>query len=154
MVSKEQLQQLGDKKVLGGFNDTPDFFELQNFRVIVGDIEKHIENVPILEPSRVPEWIDEWRQLFPKGLNSINRAYRGDRQACLNKMKTFVKIHRYPKDIIMKATQKAIKIAELKNFEYFPQAHYFIDKHGQSQLAGICEQLDDITDARSRFTVL
>ena len=148
MLNKKDVQALKNKKVL---TEEGEFYVLKDFKVLIGDVEKHLENVPVLTADHVKDWIDKWRQLFPKGTNSIDRAYRGDKQACVTKMKKFVTTHRYPVDIIMKATQKAIDIASKKNYEYFPQAHYFIIKDGQSMLAQYCEQFEDIDEPVQRY---
>ena len=91
-------------------------------------------------------WIDEWRKLFPRGLNEYtNRLYRGNLNECNKKMYHFLTKYKdlYDKDIVFKATKYALSLAERNDYRFFPQAHYFIEKDGTSVLAQYCELIKD-----------
>ncbi len=148
-LSKGDIERLKDY-----LEKTGESYQLVNFPVIINDLDDHLASVPNFRIEDPKDWIEEWRKLFPAGLNTIGRSYRGDKQACLKKMRRFIKEYKYSKEIIMKATKKALVISELENYAYFPQAHWFIDKNRQSLLSQYCEQLDDIEDTKSTVTAL
>lgn len=91
----------------------------------------------------VVEWIEKYRDLFPKGIYSGGYLVRGDRKGCIKKMKTFM--NKYPefadKDLILKATKNYIDDKQKDNYSYLKLAHYFIDKDGISLLASYCEAI-------------
>lgn len=91
----------------------------------------------------VEHWIEDWRNLFPAGINrNTGRMYKGDAFDCKKKMKAFLIKYEYDKDTIFKATKAAIKEFGLKGFLYFPQADYFIHKqHKGSMLSQWCEKV-------------
>lgn len=92
----------------------------------------------------VEEWIDDWFNLFPKGVKSGGYLVRSDKQGCLNKMRKF--INRYPnynKDIILKATADYIDYSRINNWKFMSLAHYFIIKNDVSILAAQCESILD-----------
>jgi len=89
-------------------------------------------------------WIEEWRKLFPRGLNEYtNRLYKGNLNECNKKMFNFLSRSDYEKEIIFKATKYALSLAERNDYRYFPQAHYFIEKDGTSMLGQYCELIKD-----------
>jgi len=96
------------------------------------------------QSQSVKDWVDEWRMLFPEGKNpNTYRAYRGDKQACREKMQKFVSKYKYGKDTIMKATKAALEQFSRTNYLYFPQADYFITKDNQSLLSQYCEAIEE-----------
>ena len=99
------------------------------------------------DPSKVEEWIDEWRRIFPKGRNNINHRFRGDRKECLKKMQNFLVDYGFSKEKIIKATQMAVDEYSQTGFNYFPKAQFFIHKQEKgSLLAEYCELLDEQED--------
>ena len=85
-------------------------------------------------------WIEEWRKIFPGGVNSGGYRYRGERMEVLKKMTKFVNSYDYTKEEIFKATENYVKRFALRGYAYMQQAHYFIDKQGTgSSLAAECE---------------
>lgn len=108
-------------------------------------------------PSNVISWIEEWRDLWPKGIKSGNRPVRGDKQGIAKKMRLFCKEH--PKIIkkdIFDATKIYIFEARQNNYRFMTCADYFIKKDGVSLLAAKVEEiegktniLDKIGDANS-----
>jgi hypothetical protein len=92
--------------------------------------------------NSVNEWIDEWRQIFPKGVKSGNRPVRGDKQGVLKKMQSFVKANpKITKEQIFEATTQYVFEASLKNYQYMICADYFINKSGSSVLGALIEDI-------------
>jgi hypothetical protein len=89
--------------------------------------------------SDIKDWIDEYRELFPKGINSSGYAYRGSKQGCLAKMVKFIKQTEYEKDIILKATAEYVANKKKDNYEYMMLADNFIYKNNASTLESYCE---------------
>jgi len=91
----------------------------------------------------VEEWIDDYRELFPKSVTSGGYPVRGDRKACIKKMQQFIKENpEYSnKELILNATRSYINRKELENFRYMKLAHYFIMKDKVSSLASECEMI-------------
>lgn len=86
------------------------------------------------------DWIDEWLDLFPRGVKSGGKLLRSDRNACLTKMSKFVKANKYPKDLIMRVTQDYLYERSLEDYSFTKCATYLIDKQGEgSELAALCE---------------
>lgn len=113
----------------------------------VDPINIEIENdKPMTKAEKVvdvKEWIEEYRECFPKGLNSNGYPYRGEKEACTGKMQTFVRSYNYTKDEILEATKIMIGRFKIKNYEFMPQAHYFIEKNRVSQLKQFCDMVKD-----------
>lgn len=88
-------------------------------------------------------WIDEWYELFPKGVKSGGYyAVRCDKQGCIKKLKNFIKNNpEFDKNVILKATKKYVDEAALQGYAYMKTAPYFIEKSGVSLLAGFCENV-------------
>lgn len=92
--------------------------------------------------DNVENWIEDWRDIFPKGINSGGFRYRGDRQGCIKNMKWFVKNNpKITKEDIFIATKKYV--TRLKNSQYMKLAHYFIKKDGSSTLSSEVEGLTE-----------
>lgn len=85
------------------------------------------------------DWIDEWRDIFPKGKKQGSLPLRGDRIAVRKKMTKFLKTYDFTPTEILEATKQYIREQEKENFSYTKVAHYLIEKDGVSTLASICE---------------
>lgn len=95
----------------------------------------------------VEEWIDNWLDLFPKGVKSGGKLLRSDRKSCLAKMKSFVKAYKYDKDTILGATLAYLSEREREGFTYTRCAVYFIGKKGEgSDLASWCDKIKEEPD--------
>lgn len=91
----------------------------------------------------IPTWIDEWRDLFPKGIKTAGYAIRGTRGGCIKKMRKFIREHKkVPKDQIFKATKLYVEEKKRVRYAYMRIADYFIEKDGGSLLENYIEQLD------------
>jgi hypothetical protein len=99
-------------------------------------------------PSDGVDWIEEWLDLFPRGVRSGGKLLRADSQSCLKKMEVFTKTYpAYTKDVIMEATRRYLEDRAAVNYEYTRCAVYFIyrlEKQGGetiSDLASWCDQV-------------
>lgn len=94
--------------------------------------------------SDVVSWIDEWRNIFPEGINNVGFRYRGNKTEVLKKMLKFVTLYKYSKEEIFEATKVYVNRFRNTGFKYMQQAHYFIEKKDSgSTLASECENLRD-----------
>lgn len=88
------------------------------------------------------KWIDDWYDLFPKGIKSGNYQVRSDKPNCIKKLKKFLTLYpQFNKDIIMQATKAYINEFSLKGYNYMKLAPYFIEKDGTSVLWGYCNNI-------------
>lgn len=99
-----------------------------------------------LDPNDLDVWIDEWIDIFPRGLKSGGRLVRGDKLSCLRKMRVFMKEYPYTKDTIMQATRNYIASKRDEGYAYTRCAVYFIYRVDTSRsdkisdLASWCDQ--------------
>ena len=103
---------------------------------------KNLFEEEVTTEEGVNSWINDWRELFPKGVKSGNRPVRGDRRGVLAKMKTFIK--NYPdvtKEQIFDATKQYVFDASVKGYQFIICADYFIDKNNNSVLGAMIEDI-------------
>lgn len=87
-------------------------------------------------------WIDDWRKIFPEGVNTGGYRYRGNKLEVTKKMLKFVATYEYSKEEIFEATKRYVERFAVKGYAYMQQAHYFIEKKDAgSNLASECETL-------------
>lgn len=82
----------------------------------------------------IESWIEIYRKLFPA-------TYRGDKRGCTIKMKKFIKLHKYNKQLILDSTELYLSEKKKENYAFLTQAHYFIEKNQSSMLASYCERI-------------
>lgn len=137
-------------------------YRFANFKITPKFISDFIERQPPskVEGEKVEDWIDQWYDLFPKGVKSGGYFVRSDKKGCLNKMLKFVeKYPEYDKDVILRATADYVNHMRMNGYKFMQIAHYLISKDGNSNLAANCEyvknRLDDgeITDLNEDVTV-
>jgi hypothetical protein len=89
-------------------------------------------------------FIDQYRNLFPKGVKSGNGTpIRGDRQGIVKKMEWFLRMYpEYSKTTIIAATKLYVDQMQRKGYAYMTQADYFIKKDDGSKLAAMCEDFN------------
>lgn len=89
-------------------------------------------------------FIDQYRNLFPKGVKSGNGTpIRGDRQGIAKKMEWFLRMYpEYSKTTILEATKLYVNQMQRKGYAYMTQADYFIKKDDGSKLAAMCEDFN------------
>lgn len=98
-------------------------------------------------------WIDEWRALFPEGVNNAGYRYRGNKLEVQKKMIKFVNNYDYSKEEIFQATKRYIDRFAVKGYNYMQQAHYFIEKKDAgSTLASECETLKESKSQDKKIT--
>lgn len=98
----------------------------------------------VITDEGVSTWIEEWRDLFPKGVKSGNRPVRGERRGVLSKMKAFIKNNPdVTKDQIFEATRQYVFDASIKGYQFIICADYFIDKNNSSVLAAVIEDISE-----------
>jgi hypothetical protein len=90
----------------------------------------------------VEEWIEEWFNLFPKGVKSSSgKLIRTKDKDLAKRMKSFIKDYGYSKEIIFNATREYLREQEEKDYKYCRASSYFIGKKGEgSDLASYCEK--------------
>jgi len=94
--------------------------------------------------SEVKDWIDEWFDLFPKGIKTGGKYVRTDITACTKRMEKFISEYpHFDKEVVLNATKSYIEDRERNNFSYFMLAPYFIYKDGMSTLSSWCEQIQE-----------
>lgn len=102
------------------------------------------------EPTKLvitsKSWIDSWLDLFP--VKGGGRLLKSNALDCVKRMDTFIKIHKYSKDIILAATKSYLIEQSAESFRYTKNAIYFIDKKGEgSALAAWCKLVQDRIDS-------
>lgn len=118
------------------------FKETEKGRLFVQDLLALAEDKAYSED--VKDWIDEWLDLFPKGVRSGGKLIRSDKKTCLSKMEKFIKEYKYSKDVILNATLMYLSEREREDYQYTKCATYFISKqHEGSELASWCDQVQE-----------
>tara|TARA_R110000868_G_scaffold79778_4_gene226862 strand:+ start:3719 stop:4357 length:639 start_codon:yes stop_codon:yes gene_type:complete len=85
-------------------------------------------------------WIEDWYDLFPKGIKSGGYYVRTSIKDCDKKMfKFLIDNSEFTKDIILEATKNYIEDMKSKNYSMMKLAPNFIYKDGISMLSGACE---------------
>jgi hypothetical protein len=107
----------------------------------------------IIKQDEVEGWIDDWVDIFPKGVKSGGRLLRSDRVSCLRKMKIFLREYQYDKEVIMQATRNYIKSKEQDNYAYTRCAVYFIYRvdgnSRQDRISDLASWCDDVLNKRA-----
>lgn len=138
ILPKSLQKQLVDDELLVEGVSGYKFVDPVNIEIEIDKVLTKAEKV-----VNVKDWIEEWRELFPKGLNSNGYPYRGDKEACVGKMQSFIRNYNYTQEEILNATKIMVNRFKLKNYEFMPQAHYFIEKSRVSQLKQFCDMVRD-----------
>jgi hypothetical protein len=107
-----------------------------------------------LIPYKV-SWIEEYYDLFPKGIKSGGFYVRSSIQDCSNKMNKFIIDNpQFTKDIILEATKNYINDCKARNYDKMKLAPYFIIKDGTSMLSGYCEAyVQGINDNQDTYKI-
>lgn len=144
--TKDSLDQLKDLDYLRLVKE-PLGYRFSNIEVTPKFISHFIQKsfVSKVGKEKVEDWIDEWYELWPKGVKSGgNTLVRSDKNGCLNKMKKFVKTNPdYTKEIIIRATKDYLNHLRMNNFAFIQAAHYYIFKNDISNLASACEDVKE-----------
>lgn len=138
---RESLVYLIERDLLS-MKDESMGFRYSNLQVTAGYLSI-FENAKSKSLS-VVDWIDEWLELFPKGIKSGGFYVKSAKSGCISKMKNFVKNNpEYDKDTIIQATKNYIKEKEAAGWAYMQLAHFFIEKNKISTLASYCDNIEE-----------
>lgn len=127
-----------------------DMLEMELYIKITGDNledimprQKMLDIFQTTDEVSLKVWIEEWCNLWPKGVKSGGYYIRSNSQDCLKKMIKFIKLRKYSKEVIMKATKNYIDRKARENYAYMMKAEYFIEKDGMSPLATEIENINE-----------
>lgn len=90
------------------------------------------------------DYIDEYREIFPKGMLPSGVPSRINRKNLTEAFKWFFKTYDYSWDIILKATKAYVEYFEKTDYKFMQNSQYFIrkvnsDKTVNSTLATYCD---------------
>jgi len=105
----------------------------------------------VLESAKVEDWIDEWRHIWPSGVQSGGKPVRGSKDDCTKKMKVFLGKTGYTKQQVFDAAQAYVLERKHNRYQYMTLANYFIKKGDDSPLEAWCEQLDEDTSRQEDY---
>lgn len=132
------LKQLRNRGYIDEGEDGEFVFTEKAIRLVEEGKEREV-NIQIEDPS---VWIDEFLDLFPKGVQTAGYYVRGDRRSCVANLRKFVKKYpEYNKDIILKATENYIERCRRKEWAYMQIAQNFVMKNTNSTLAAECQHI-------------
>lgn len=99
------------------------------------------------KPDDFIQFVDEYRNLFPKGVKSGNGTpIRGDKNGVIKKMTWFLMTYpEFSKRTILEATKLYVDQMKRNGYAYMTQADYLIQKSNGSKLAALCEDFDNKT---------
>lgn len=96
-------------------------------------------------------FVEKYRSIFPTGSNAAGYPYKGDKQGCIKKMRSFKRKHpEYSEDLIIKVTKDYVNSQFFKGYTYMQTAAYLIEKDGNSNLAALCEAALNMTKRSNR----
>ena len=118
--------------------------EITTERIAVAGVEQLKEAVT----DEVETWIEQWLDLFPRGVKTFGKPVRSSKIECLRKMQNFIKENGYSRDVILEATKAYVESKRQVAWEFMRCATYFIYrvdggsiKDKTSDLAAWCEQV-------------
>lgn len=93
--------------------------------------------------KEITEWLPQWLNLFPEGVQSGGYNIRSKEKDCIKKMLIFCKTHKeFTKECIFAATRQYLREQHSKDWAFTKLATYFISKQGQpSLLEEYCERI-------------
>lgn len=100
-----------------------------------------IKEAGIVPDTDIESLVDEYRALFPVGVKTGGYPVKGDKKDCIAKMKTFLSSYDYSKSEILEATRAYLALQKKQNWKATQLAHFYIEKHGISNLASMCEDI-------------
>lgn len=165
-LDKEKLQADGWVKLLTDQvvlrQKARNFFEQGDY--VYDEKEEEKSNALTIknELSKVKDWVQEYRELFPAKTPG-GRLLRGTPSGCIKKMQTFVKQNSskgniITKDIVINATKEYLKGQAREGYMYTKAANYFIIKDQDSLLLQHIEILKEsnnkslVSDGTSNMT--
>lgn len=95
----------------------------------------------VSSPDEVEILVDQYRAYFPSGVKTSGYPIKGDKQACITKMKEFKTKYDYSNEEILEAARVYTSLQKKNLWKGTQLAHYYISKDGISNLANMCEDL-------------
>lgn len=110
-------------------------------------IEEDEDELPDTGPIQVvSEWdkfVQNFRNIFPKGVTTGGKYVRSSSKDCEKKLKQFIKEYEFENETILKATEKYVSRYQMQGYKFMKTASYFILKDKVSALADECEMLSE-----------
>lgn len=107
---------------------------------IFGEFKSLKENKIEEEFNDLDIFIDEYRNLWPRGIKSGGRLVKGDKNGCKSKMEKFIKANpSITKSEILNAARAYLDSKQRDRYQKTICADYFIEKGGTSQLSSWIE---------------
>ena len=99
------------------------------------------------KPDDFIQFVEQYRNLFPKGVKSGNGTpIRGDKNGVIKKLTWFLMTYpEFSKRTILEATKLYVDQMKRNGYAYMTQADYLIQKSNGSKLAALCEDFDNKT---------
>ena len=117
-----------------GFADFWNFSDLQ--------LTRKKKSKKVTDESEFGKFVDQFYELWPKGIKSGGYAVRSGKDACSTKLRTFLKENKlYTPLIVLTATENYISKCKANDYQYMKLAPYFISKDGVSVLESCCDDL-------------
>jgi len=105
-------------------------------------LSKKILKIPSSEDLNVEEWVDEYRNLFPNGVESGGYPVRGIKKTCITNLKKFILEYKSEKKTVLEDPKIYVEKKQRENFNYMMLAHFFIYKNNNSMLETFIENLE------------
>lgn len=119
-----------------GYLKILDFDDLKHIELRQKAVELFGKNT-----TNIADWIEQWCELWPKGVKSGGYYVKPNKQDALSNMQKFFKKYKFTKEQVFEATGNYLKQQEAKHWDYTMLGAYFIMKNGMSQLANYCNNL-------------
>ena len=142
-IDKLTLEKRGFLKIMND-GEIPRMKAIRLFDEVEATYSTPKETIVIT--NDVEKWIQEWRELFPKGIKTGGYPVRGSRSGSLKKMKAFMNANKsITKEQVFQATINYVAEKEANRYNYMKMADYFIMKEGVSMLESYIDQLSETT---------
>lgn len=113
------------------------FWRFDDLRLV-----KKKKSKKVLDESEFGKFVEDYYQLWPKGITSGGYAVKSGKDACASKLRTFMKKNPlYTQQIILQATSNYIQRCKGNDYQFMKLANYFISKDGISVLENCCEEI-------------
>ena len=114
------------------------------------EIRQSFLNLMAIPREKVKDWIEDWVELFPRGVKSGNHYVRSHKTDCQSKMEKFIKRYNYDQVTIMKATENYLERFRTRNWKYVMMASNFIHHRDKgSMLASECANIGEESELPS-----
>jgi hypothetical protein len=125
---------------------------LDNF----GNLTEKAKN--LFEDNNNSNLVEEFRNLFPKGILPNGKSARSTYQELDKKLKWFLSVYGYSWDVVLKATKEYVKYYAKQDYKFMQTASNFISKQDQdkirsSTLAEWCEKILDGFEVKEEFDI-